>query len=135
MDNTYWNSNGRYQVIADRLRELIPVEGSVAQPRKNKALERFRVASNCYYDLYNNGLCNRTAQFNHVFKTSAKSPRYCFRSSYGGYKWYNEFHVMIEERMDEIILAAAAEQHLDVTLDTVKKSMHPLDYYASLVPL
>ena len=51
LTNTYWNSNGKYNALAEQLQALIPAEGAVAQPRKNKKLEKFRKAVNCYYDL------------------------------------------------------------------------------------
>jgi len=101
---TYWNHNGKYQKLADALNELIPVEGSVKNPRKNKALEKFRKASNCYYDLYNNGLWNRAREFAAIFK---------IRSS--DYKIYNHdfsdrLYELTEEAMDEIVFHAWIEQ-------------------------
>lgn len=41
------------------LDEMIPLEGSVRNVNKNKALERFRKATNVVYDIFNNGLCNK----------------------------------------------------------------------------
>ena len=49
--NSYWNNNGRFQMYVEELEALIPSEGEVDEPRKNKALDKFRKASNCYYDL------------------------------------------------------------------------------------
>ena len=54
MENTYWNHNGRYQVLADQLQERVPDEGASDNPK----IEALRVAGNVYYDLYNNGMCN-----------------------------------------------------------------------------
>ena len=51
--NTYWNGNGKYQQFVEALNQLVPDEGAVEQPRKNKKLERFRIASNAYYDIFN----------------------------------------------------------------------------------
>jgi hypothetical protein len=106
MENTYWNSKGRYETASQLLRAMVPTEGEVVNPKKNKALERFRRASNCYYDLYNNGLCNRAAEFRNVFCFSAVRMRTCdgdFRDA---------CLVKTEEVMDHIIEAAAVEQGL-----------------------
>ena len=64
---TYWCSKGKYPELNEALQKLIPAEGPVANAKKNRALEKFRKASNCYYDLYNNGLCNRATEFRGVF--------------------------------------------------------------------
>lgn len=110
-NNTYWDSNGRYQDAIDALQARVPAEGPVKHPGRHKALERFRVASNCYYDLYNNGLCNRAAQFNAVFEIRAKSRMHCHHGRYG-LEWTPEFYACVEEKMDAIVAAAAEEQGL-----------------------
>jgi len=51
MSNTYWNGNGTYQSIADKLEKLVPATG----PAECKHIDRFRQAANAYYDIYNNG--------------------------------------------------------------------------------
>lgn len=37
--DTYWNNGGKYKALADKLHELIPMEGQVANPKQNPALE------------------------------------------------------------------------------------------------
>ena len=108
---TYWNANGRYQEAVYALQALVPAEGPVKHPGRHKALERFRVASNCYYDLYNNGLCNRAAQFNAVFEIRAKSRMNCYQGRYG-LEWTPEFYACVEDKMNAIVAAAAEEQGL-----------------------
>jgi len=98
----YWNGNGAHQALYEKLNELIPAEGEVAEPRKNRALEKLRKAANCYYDLFNNGLGNRAAEFRQVFGfggTSIAKTR----------EFYSD---RLERCMDEIILKAAHEQGL-----------------------
>lgn len=105
-ENTYWNSKGKHQQYVDDLNAMVPDEGSVPEPRKNKALEKFRKASNCYYDLYNNGLCNRAREFASVFG---------IRSSFYKIGQYNHSQALYDETekvMDQIIINAAAEQGL-----------------------
>ena len=109
MKQTYWNSNGRYQATADVLQRLIPAEGSVAEPRKNPALERFRKACNCYYDLYNNGLCNRAREFARVFFASSQYKTL----QYG--RFLDSMYTRTEACMDQIIEAAAREQGVELT--------------------
>lgn len=55
IDHTYWNHNGRHQQAADALDEHVPARGEATA---NSPIELFRVASNAYHDLYNNGLGN-----------------------------------------------------------------------------
>lgn len=107
MQTSLWNGNSPAQAVYQQLQQLIPAEGSVAQPRRNPALERLRRAANCYYDLYNNGLINRAAEFARVFG---------IRSSLYRRRWgrghHAELYQLTEQRMLEIIAQAAAEQRI-----------------------
>jgi hypothetical protein len=113
MSTSYWNGTGLYNATSDQLHKLIPTEGSVANPRKNAALERFRKASNCYYDLYNNGLCNRAAEFRKVF--GIQPSRY--KIGYGDYS--DHLYLQVEMCMNEIIMAAAREQGIALVVSTI----------------
>jgi hypothetical protein len=107
MKTTYWNGNGKYQQFVDHLNIMIPVSGSVILPTKNKKLERYRKANNCYYDLYVNGLCNRARSFARLFGFG--SFHYKRKNSS---KFEQQLYELTEEKMDEIVLAAAKEQGL-----------------------
>ena len=109
--NTYWNHNGRYEVAYQLLWQQVPISGSVENPRRNPRLERFRKACNCYYDLYNNGLCNRAGQFAKIFGVAS--------SRYGSYAdgFVPQLYHNVEQRMDEIVAAAAAEQGIELALE------------------
>jgi hypothetical protein len=104
---TYWNHNGKFNALAKDLQDLIPSEGPVVNPRKNKKLEKYRKAVNCYYDLYNNGLCNRASQFTRVFGLRSSEYRYT-RS----YSYMECLYAEVEEVMDKIVYDAAIEQGL-----------------------
>lgn len=106
IENTYWNHKGIHQQYVTALNAMVPVEGEVPNKRKNPCLERFRVASNCYYDLYNNGLCNRIRQFAAIFKIRPSDWRL------GNYRFSQELYDRTERVMDSIVLAAAQEQNL-----------------------
>lgn len=100
MDKTYWNNKGKYEKLLSKLEKLIPSKGSVANTKDNPALEKLRIASNCYYDLFNNGLCNMAKEFRRVF-------------GFGGMKIVKDgfpFYEPLETKMDEIILNATKEQ-------------------------
>jgi len=103
-DKTYWNHNGKFQHLSKQLEKLIPDEGEVEKPYKNKALERFRKASNCYYDLYNNGLFNHARSFSRIFKVAS--------SYYGSYRmgYSKKLYYLVEQKMDEITQQAWEEQ-------------------------
>lgn len=111
LDNIYWASRGKHQDLADKLQAMIPHEGSVRNPEKNKKLEKFRKASNVYYDLFNNGLCNRANQFYGVFGFAAGDYRLNFGGPLGD-RYASTFWHKVEARMDEIVLEAAREQGL-----------------------
>lgn len=106
----YWNRTGRYENAAKALHEMIPASGPVLNPRANPMLERFRKAVNCYYDLYNNGLCNRAASFSRLF--GLKVSEYRFRRLRGGWHIDQHLYAAVEPRMDAIVRAAADEQGL-----------------------
>lgn len=103
---TYWEGNGVRQAVSKQLEALIPASGSVEHPRKNKALERFRKASNCYYDLYNNGLYNRMVEFRQVFRTAPSE----YRSPRRLGTFTDDLYSRVEIMMDNIIYDAAIEQ-------------------------
>lgn len=94
-------------MYVEELEALIPSEGEVDEPRKNKALEKFRKACNCYYDHYNNGLCNRASEFREVFGIASTK----YKEKVGRYSSFvDELYDRVETVMDEIILNAVKEQ-------------------------
>ena len=108
----YWCSTGKYQAAYNAINDrLIPAQGEVTEPKKNRALEKMRKAANCYYDLFNNGLGNRASEFRQVFGFSAIQYRY--RSGRFGHSWRSELYPLLEAAMDAIILAACHEQGID----------------------
>jgi hypothetical protein len=106
MENTYWAAKGTYQELNVKLESLVPASGEVAKPWKNKALERFRKASNAYYDVFNNGGCNRMQSISRLFGTEVS---YALRNRRPSWVW---IHKYTEPKMDAIILEAAKEQGL-----------------------
>ena len=66
-EDNYWNSRGRYQAKAEKLNELIPSMGEVENAEQRTKLERFRIASNAYYDIFNNGGWNRQSEIKEFF--------------------------------------------------------------------
>lgn len=67
-EDNYWSSRGRYQAKADRLADLIPPMGEVENAEQRPELERFRLAQNYYYDIFNNGVCNYEAEVWEMFR-------------------------------------------------------------------
>lgn len=102
-ERSYWRGNGRLQSLADLLNELIPFEGPVCEPDKNPALERFRIASNAYYDLFNNGGGNRRSDVGRFFPGAI---------SYVRGDRYERAQNITEPVMDKIIAQAAIEQRI-----------------------
>lgn len=110
MEATYWNSKGTHQNLVDELNKLIPVMGEI-KGSKNKALERFRKASNAYYDIFNNGGGNRGRSIGKFFDGVMFYLGHYRRCNFGNPNW-KRIHAITEPKMDEIILAAAKEQNI-----------------------
>lgn len=108
--DTYWCGKGKHEALAEALHKLIPSQGQVVAPRKNRALEKFRQAQNVYYDIYNNGLCNMRGEFRKAFGFGSQMTGYGRRRDLTV-----ETYKGVEAAMDRIILAAAAEQLTDFT--------------------
>lgn len=110
MDKTYWNSAGRYQEQADLLVALIPAIGEVYDAQgANKHLDTFRRAVNCYYDLYNNGLCNKAREFSTLFKIAGVPKEIKARRWMDG-MLNSDTQERVEDKMSQFILAAMQEQ-------------------------
>ena len=101
--NTYWGNTGLYQDMCTKLEELVPLEGPI-EGTKNKKLEKFRRASNCYYDIFNNGGGNRNRETSRVFPGALRE----FNRRYS-VNW-DAIYNITEPVMDKIICEAFAEQ-------------------------
>lgn len=109
MNKTYWTGQGRYQLKADALEKLLPIFGEVEDGKgANKHLETFRRAVNCYYDVYNNGLCNRAREFSTLFKIAGVAKEINSRRANGTLSM--DTQECIEDKMSLFILAAFQEQ-------------------------
>tara|TARA_R110000868_G_scaffold236522_3_gene490577 strand:- start:647 stop:1000 length:354 start_codon:yes stop_codon:yes gene_type:complete len=96
--NSYWDKTGKYQADADALTCRVPASGDIkGQPK----LERFRKASNAYYDLFNNAGFNRPQLITATFGRGLTS-----RARLG--QW-DIIKAQVEPIMDQIILDAIAE--------------------------
>jgi len=114
MSGTFWGNDSDLTPLSEKLEALIPAEGSVPNPKKNKQLERFRKASNCYYDLFNNGLGNRNREFAAIFKVPAM--QYARKGMRSLDTWgVRQVAELVEPKMREITLAGAAEQGFDTS--------------------
>ena len=119
LENTYWSGNGKHQAIIEKLQALVPAEGPVHNPYKNKALEKFRKASNAYYRLYNDGDFNSGK--GRMFGIEYIS-RFSKREYYTGWNgrmeshhaWAQGLYDEVEIGMDRIIEAACKEQGIEL---------------------
>ena len=69
-EDNYWSDRGRYQSLANRLADLIPPMGEVENAEQRPELERFRLAQNYYYDIFNNGVCNYEEEIREMFRVT-----------------------------------------------------------------
>ena len=118
-ENTYCNRKGIYPEAVEKLQALIPARGSVANPYKNEALERFRKAMNAYYRLYNDGDFNsgkgRMFGIEYIsrFRTRKFYTAHNGRmQSYGC--WAQGLYDEVEVGINKIIEAAAKEQGIEL---------------------
>ena len=102
-----WGVNVGFKHLQEKLDELVPAMGRVENPMsKNKNLEKFRVASNAAYDLFNNGLCNKSRLFRDIYGWSVG-----YRdTSYANRMTWSHWENRVEEVLTPIIIAAAIEQ-------------------------
>ena len=93
--------------MCDKLTELLPFEGRCEfQKTNNKHLEKFRRAQNAAYDLFNNGLCNKSRLFRDIYGWSVG-----YRdTSYANRMTWSHWENRVEEVLTPIIIAAAIEQ-------------------------
>lgn len=112
--NNYWNGNGRFQTLVAKLQARIPLSGPIEDVKANPKLEKFRRASKVYYDVFNNGLCNRGREFRPIFGFAAgdyRLPRDS-RHQIQGQIDFDRIVEPMDKVMDRIVIEAAAEQDL-----------------------
>ena len=108
-DNS-WGINEGFKDLQEKLDDLIPFEGKVSFSRsKNKKLEKFRVAQNLAYDLFNNGLINRKSHFRQFFGWTP--PAQTRHYQYSRHDW-KRFEESLEPVLTTIIQEAALEQKI-----------------------
>ena len=105
--STSWGIHEGFKTAVDKLNELLPFEGKCEFPKtKNKHLEKFRRAQNAAYDLFNNGLCNKSRLFRDIYGWSVG-----YRdTSYANRMTWSHWENRVEEVLTPIIIAAAIEQ-------------------------
>lgn len=108
--NTYWGSSRKYTELSKKLSALVPYEGKC--PSDKPKLERFRKASNAYYDMYNNGL---SGEFSRIFKVKGTiiNPRSRFAPKPED-SVTTPVIQQAEAVMDRIVIAAAKEAGFEI---------------------
>ena len=100
--------------IMEELQELVPFEGKCEFPQsKNKALDRYRRATNLIHDLFNNGLGNRRKNWYSTFKfeppihTHLEVYRYSIRQDR---KYWDNIEDRVHSTYRQIVMDAVLEQ-------------------------
>ena len=102
-----WGMNQGFSHLNNNLNDLLPLMGRCEFPNsKNKALDKFRRASNAAYDLFNNGLGNQRALFKNIYGWSVGVRE----TSYAQKMTWSDWENRVEEVLTPIILEAAKEQ-------------------------
>ena len=109
-----WATNEGFEKLRDELNDLLPAQGRVEGSRSHsKALEKFRVAQNLIYDLFNNGLMNRKNHFRQFFGWAPKSENHRYQWSHND---WDRFQELLEPVFTSIIQKAASEQRTTLAL-------------------
>lgn len=117
LDATYWNSNGALQALSNKLSKMIPTSGTC--PNDKPKLEKFRRAANLYYQLHNNGAFTAYRDENNgKSRYDSISGMFRFASNNlnvmtAGNDRARTYRIMLEEKMTEIIKAAAKEAGIE----------------------
>ena len=99
-----WAVNNGFENLYEQLQNLVPLLGRCENPRStNKKLDRFRVAANLIYDLFNNGLCNKKDHFRKFFGWAPCG------FNFHGNQW-KRFEEDLEPVFTQIMQEAANEQ-------------------------
>jgi|15BtaG_2_1085339.scaffolds.fasta_scaffold00554_20 hypothetical protein len=108
-----WGVTDKTYKLSRDLDALIPPTGSVENPKKNPALEKYRKAHNVVYDIFNNLLINRAYDCRFALDGLRKSELYLpvHTKEYGylGGSW-DQVNELVEAKFTPIIIAAAKEQ-------------------------
>lgn len=107
--NSYIQNEGQYQSLANKLLKKIPKMGSVENPDKNKNLENFRVAFNCYHDLHYMHLLNRGREFWEIFNIKATTYKLSCPPFFQA-----AIYCLAEAMLDRFIISAALEQGYEI---------------------
>ena len=103
-----WATNEGFENLRNKLNDLVPLEGKCENSRStNKKLDKFRVAQNLIYDLFNNGLCNRKAHFRQFFGWAPYAQNRHYQ--YSRHDW-ERFEEALEPTFTQIMQEAAVEQ-------------------------
>ena len=103
----------------DALYDFIPGDGSVDDAENNPALEKFRIAANVVFDLFNDGLGNRHDEFETVFGFSPESIGWeVFDSSFDD----EDAHTYEHERRE--IRGSISEERFNALI--INKKLEPL---------
>ena len=104
--------------VVEALNDLIPMEGSVTNPVKNRKLEQYRVAQNVTYDIFNNGLGNKGKSLKALGLKMYELPLDYYSSNGELIQPANWTRIeeIIEPIMEKKIMLAAVEQGIEMEL-------------------
>lgn len=110
-------TNNNLKSVYEALEEMIPLQGPVKNPVKNKKLDQLRKASNVVHDIFNNGLGNKGRSLKCLGLRMWDLPLEQYR---GGEcimraNW-ERIEEIIEPIMEKKILDAAVEQGIKTQL-------------------
>ena len=110
---SFWNNNHPLKNVADQLHTLVnekayPETGRISG-KANKALDKYRRACNAYYDIFNNGGCNRGPLIRTIFGIDSAYLKREIR-----YHRWDELMSKCDPILEILIKEAAEEQNIAI---------------------
>lgn len=114
----YWDQTGTYQSVVEELVSLTD-----DPMRTHRSFNKLRRANCVYYDLYNNGLCNRFSEVRTVLGVTPLHFGVTYSRLLVHPREFGEFYQAVERSMDQIVLAAADQAQLLIAELSAHKNM------------
>jgi len=110
-NGTFWEGNHRLEALRERVSELVPTMGAVEDTNSPK-LERLRLVTNAYWDLFNNGGWNPGRKTSYYFPGAMTAFHGAINKNLDQEASMAATYAITEPIMSKAVFAAALEQGL-----------------------
>jgi regulator of sigma D len=114
-ENTYWHSHGKYQETYNELSSFIPPQNL----SDNHYINLITTFGNLYYDLYNNGLCNKDTRLTPAKEYLDEFKEFIIKNLPKKTFFTKVYKGQKNEEAFERVLNAIIEIHINKQTDTI----------------